>query len=866
MSSLPPGFVVDNAPAGGLPDGFVVDGAPQAQNDRRGGFLGFLNQGIASTLGAPVDLVNAGLNAVGMGSEEPFLGSRSISRGMGAVGVDVAEPGQQPQGFGEYVGRGLGGAAGALLPGAGVVGAMSRSASPVASGAAQTVARPFMAAPGRALTAEAMAGAGAGVGESVANQLAPDSQLAQIGGALAGGVVGGMGPAIASRVVQNTPVAGTALRMAQREIAPFTEAGAMERARSRVGGLVENRETALRNLDADNPGNLSPAVQTGDRRLMALEQAVRSQEPSADLAMREAETAAGEILRESFRAPARGANAEATRQFASERVGRLVNRMETRVQRAQESARQRVARTQPGQDAASASMVVREELEIALSAARNQERAIWGSVPKEELVPTNTGKARYREVVDGLSRAQRDDIPAKAREFLEDGGNQTFGTQETVREVHGLYSALRDAARAARSGQNPNRNTARIADLLADALLDDMNTVSGASAPLREALDFSRSLNQTFRQGNVGRVLGSERTGGDAVADIMTLDRTIGRQGRAGAVAMDEINRAVPNGRSQPAMQDYIASRFQDSAVRDGEIRPTQAENFLTGNRDVLERMPGTRQNIEEALQSSEAASRMRDTMANRASAVQGQSAASTLTGSRPGEEIRSILRSRNPRETAAQLARQARRDPSGAAVDGLKGALLDDLMSSARRADFDEAGNAMISGRALQARLQDDQFNGITREILSGEEYARTRRIAEEFAKIETMQGRLPSVGPIMGDEPNSIISYLARVLAARSGAQMGQGTSGASLQTAQMASRRMQRLLESLTNDRAEALIKRAVTGDRDLFRLLLTPGNRITPQQESRLIETLTGIAGSQTGIEEERQPLMIDVRPN
>ena len=860
MTTLPHGFVLDDDKQTGLPEGFVMDDAPAPAGDAGRGFLSFLNQGIASAVGAPVDIMGAVVNrafgdvarAAGHDYQpvEPFGGSASIGHGLSALGARVAEPAARPETLAEYMGQGLGGAAGSLLPGAGIVGTASRSASPVVSGSAQTISRPFISTPGRALATEAAAGAGAGVGMSVADQVAPDDPYAQMAGAMIGGGIAGIGPNLVARGVRSLPGVQLAEDFVAGQIAPFTERGAMNRARGRIGGLVEDAATARANLERGTISDLSPAVSTGDRRLMALEQAVRSQEPSADLAMRRAETAAAEILRGEMIAPAQGASVDATRRFASDRISGLVGRMDERVAEAQMRARQRVAALDPQQGQAQASAIVREELETALTAARTQEREIWSAVPRDAMVPTDGARQTYRTLIDDLPRAQRSDVPALAREFLDEGGNQSFRAQETVREVHGLYSGLRDTARNARAGDTPNRNQARLADELADAILDDMNSVSGASAPLREALDFSRNLNRTFRQGSVGRVLGSEATGADRVPDILTLDRTIGRPGRQGAVAFDEVERALqPRVQpSQQAMQDYITSRFQDAAVRNGDLNPSQAESFLRSSRDVLDRMPDAREQIMEALLSSEAAQRMRDTMASRSAGVQRQSAASILTGARPGEEIRSILRSRNPRETAAQLMRQARRDPTGQAALGLKGALLDDLMSSARRADFDDAGNAMISGRAIRSRLHDGPLSSIAEEILSPAEQARMRQIAEEFGRLETMQGRLPDIGPIMGDQPNSIVAYLARVIAARSGAAMGAGTSGASLQTAAMASNRMQRILQSLTNDRAEQLIIRAVTGDRELFDALLQPASQITRQQENRIIETLAGITAA------------------
>ncbi|MFP3442116.1 hypothetical protein R0K18_30715, partial [Pantoea sp. SIMBA_133] len=54
------------------------------------------------------------------------------------------------------------------------------------------------------------------------------------------------------------------------------------------------------------------------------------------------------------------------------------------------------------------------------------------------------------------------------------------------------------------------------------------------------------------------------------------------------------------------------------------------------------------------------------------------------------------------------------------------------------------------------------------------------------------------------------------------------------------------MQRLLERLTLDKAEALIRQAVTGDKELFEALLTPSGEISRRQERRLVDVLTGAA--------------------
>lgn len=831
------------APANSASEGQT---APVLEQGR--GFLPFLNQGIASALGAPVDIVNLGLGAIGAPvSETPFLGSRSISNAMGGVGVQVAEPTAQPQTIGEYAARGLGGAAGFMLPGAGAVGLASRAASPVAQGAAQTIAAPFLSTPARALTAEALAGAGAGVGEQVGGNLSGGNPYGEVAGALIGGLAGGMGPNLAIRSARALPGVQVAESLIAGQIAPFTTAGAMSRARGRIANMTEDAALARDNLISDTVSDLSPAARTGDRRLMSLERDVRNQDAAIDRAMREQENAASQILRDGIQEIGEGQSVDRTREFLSERVRTLTAAMDERVRQAEELARERVSAFEGRQSAADASIVVREELENALSSARAQERSLWQAVPEQEVVPLTNARQAFRTFEADTPRAQRDDIPEAAKRFL-GVGNDAFRASEPVKELHGLYSALRQEARNARAGDVRNLNKARIADELADALMADMQSSASASQPLQDAIAFSRQLNERFTRGSVGRVLGNERTGGERVSDIQTLDQTIGRSGRGGAAAYDEVARALAEGspNANQAMQDYIASRFRDAAIREGEVRPGPAGTFIRSNEDLLGRMPQERQAIVEALTQSEAASRMRDTAARRSTAIERDSAASVIDRARYGEEIQAILRTQNPRATAAQLARQASRDTSGQATLGLKSAVIDDLINAAR-SGFDETDAPIISGRGIRARLNDNRFGGIAEEILSPEEISRVRRIADEFEKLEMARGATGTGGPIMGDQPNSIITYLARVFAARSGAAMGAGSSGASLQTASMASQRMQRLLYRLTNDKAEQLIIQAVSGDKDLFEALLMPVSQMTRQQENRIVETLGGILG-------------------
>lgn len=139
-----------------------------------------LNEGLAGTLGLPVDLVNS---AIGLGmkgvnkiagtdfqpSEKPFLGSGHIKEMMG----DAIQPGTDNVGQ-QMIRRTAQSVGGAAIPGAG---AMATAAKPAAAAAS--------------LLASSLAGGGAA---ATARQLAPDNPLIEIGAELIGslGTAGGI--------------------------------------------------------------------------------------------------------------------------------------------------------------------------------------------------------------------------------------------------------------------------------------------------------------------------------------------------------------------------------------------------------------------------------------------------------------------------------------------------------------------------------------------------------------------------------------------------------------------------------------------------------------------------------------------------
>jgi hypothetical protein len=411
---------------------------------------------------------------------------------------------------------------------------------------------------------------------------------------------------------------------------------------------------------------------------------------------------------------------------------------------------------------------------------------------------------------------------------------------------------MRRVAREAMGQTVPNENRARIANEIANAILEDLGATddlpTAVGRTINQARAFSAGLNEAFNQGPVGSVLSMMRNGGERVAPELTLPRTVGQGGTPGAVAVDSIRAATDFGNNlpepawanaDPAMQDFLQGRLMDTAAPRGQYDPRRADDFIRANRELLQRFPELQGNIGAANMATGDAQAMASRVSDIVTRLDDsrQSVTTAFLRATPGNEIaQAVFKTQNPVRSAAALAQAARRDATGAAVDGLKGAFLDDLIGNALLPVTAE-GVRPVSGGNLVSRLQDSTTRGALARIFTPEELSRMDRLATAFQGLQGAR-EAGTLNAVMEDAPNTAVEMVMRVIAARQGAGMGGGM--ASLQTAQMASSRMQKLLMRLTNDRAQQLLRDAVT-DRDLFTALMM--KQITPSAQRRVENRLT-----------------------
>lgn len=168
-----------------------------------------VRRGVANIAGLPVDVVNAGLGLVGLGSEKPFFGSRALDDALGLPGRAVAGAvnavtGKQtlspelppPQTFAQHVLSRTGeeiGAAAVPVGGAIRAGEMGVEAARKLPLLARMFVEPAAIAPAAFARKEAATAAAAGIGAGVANE-ATDAAGAKPGGIIhnVGDIVGAL--------------------------------------------------------------------------------------------------------------------------------------------------------------------------------------------------------------------------------------------------------------------------------------------------------------------------------------------------------------------------------------------------------------------------------------------------------------------------------------------------------------------------------------------------------------------------------------------------------------------------------------------------------------------------------------------------
>lgn len=772
-----------------------------------------VNRGIADGIGGLVDFINPfdkphALNPFPEGTGSLAKGMRE---GMEAMGVAVDQG--QPQTLGQSFARGAGSAISTIVPAAKSIQALS-SAPGLLGSMADDAARSLGTLGGA--TAEVAAGGGGGAGKYLAADAGASKPVQDIA-AIAGGIATG-GITALPQLMPSARIAGAV----RRNIAPYTDAGGREIARQRMQSLAggEDRARELAGRISGDEFGISPAQQTADPNMLGVEQLAGEQDAAIRARLDTGRVSSQQGGRDAVRAL--GGDPDAAKGFFEQRRNEYVADLEGRAREAVVAAREKMLTIGPQRKESDNALIMRDQIDASLSQALTEESRLWAAVPREATVDISETRAMVQRFKDSLPEAQKNDLPKAAAAVLDTP--QVYGTEASVNDLHGLYSELRRISRAAMAGGDQNRNLKRVSNGVAEAVLKDLGAIDGTTpigASINEARAFSAAVHETYDKGAVGRLLKRTLDGDTSIDPELSLARTVGRGGVEGAVASRQLGVAT-RGASDAPVQDHIRRMFSRSAIDPlGAFTEKSARRFIRDNDELLSRYPDLRQDIDAAVASQDSAASFGEHMARRIALV--QDARGTGQAVIDGQTVKAVLSAKDPRTAAGRIANEARKDETGAALSGIKGAFADELIVKASSVS---RGNDAFSGDKILEALNDPKMGSALRQVFDSGEMSRLRFIGQEMSKLKVQPA---DIGPsLSAAEPSKIIEYVARIAAARHGATLG-GGSGGSLQTAQMASARVRELLNSLTADKASQIMADAVE-DAELFRSLLLSGRAI------------------------------------
>ena len=841
---------IDEQKVGGINIGSSEVDKPDAQNI--GGFVRGINKGMAEGFGGLIDFVNP--------FDEPILGLPGT--GSAVTGLtdtfEAIAPGSTQNvaegALGEFA-EGTGKGISAVMPVAKGLQALKSMGGAVGAFADDAL-RALSSVGG--VTAEAISSGAAQSAETAAGEAGAGPLLSTTAGIVAGGLsvpAAIAGPKAALNLASKTPgvsFAKNQVRDLKGALLPMTDSGANAQASARLRELVggEDRAQELgRSIDPNEPLGLTPAQQTGDPNLLGLERAAASENPLVRerLAARAeaSQSAAVKGIKEL------GGEVGDARAFFADRLQTFKSEMTDSIDDAVKSGELSVEGAAPRISEGGASERAVDRVRDALDVELGRERELWRAVPVEAEVSTQFSREALADFVAETPRAQQDDIPAIAKRLLGrtdgvDVSPSQIGDDDTVAELHGLYSELRRVARTAVSGTNQNKNLARISNNLADSILRDLGAVdasSPAGVAINEARTFSRALNETFSEGTVGKILQRASGGGDSISPEVALRKTVGQGGPGGKEAADRIQAAAPDAGED--VGEFLRGKFVDSVnAPDGKFTPATAERFMRSNRELLAANPELNKELRRALSSRNAAARFSVRNQARQKLIDSQSGPARFNLGPEEKSVLSIISADDPAKAASSVVNAARKDPTGNALNGVKASFTNHLI-----------GSGDVTGQQLSALLGDKKMGEAMGKVFNVGELSRMKNIASSLAKIKP--DSVAEVGGVIDASTNKIIETVIRIAAAKHGGSLGGGSMGGSMQTANIASERAKTIMRNLTNVKARSILTQAIE-DPVLFKeLLMTPEQiKISPTSRSKLAPFLIGTGVGTGNTEEEK----------
>lgn len=690
------------------------------------------------------------------------------------------------------------------------------------------------------LAVELSALASAGVGASIAEDIAPGNPFVRLGGELVGGIAS---PAIF------LSLAGQGFKLGLAKVAAnFTKQGRQNSAQRALRDIVEaagEDPDALAALlrDPRVTGNPTPAQRTGSLALSAIEAKIAKENLKFGQRVAQRGQEALDSIENSISLLRRTGDPEAFREAAVQRSRQYKAMLGSLVRSAENDAAAAARGISPDSESARATISnrAREALDTVLGEARKAESELWEKIPRETPANTQLIQDAYRNITRELLPEEVQEIPRIARDFvqrMQDQGNTT-----NVGEV--LLFRSRMLALAREAGGKGDWNDARIYGQLAEASLDDLSRARLQGLPpflIDDAREFSLALNDTFTRSFAGKAMGKSGSGAERVPPELLLRRALATGGEAAELQFRELEEATTFMRrvgADSALADSAIDQMVEAQERFLRLTAARAIDPATGRAssrrlaDILrkeqalfDRFPAARQAVEAAISSEDRLKDLERITTNASRVVSQQAAFSKVANfDSPADAISKAVRSPKPSSEINAMAKLARRG-GPEAMAGMRASILDYA--------FGQSGPEFRPDR-VRAALFDPVTPGKpsvldiakSNRIVSDSDIANIKQLLDKADNIVSARtGRADLVQ--QAEQMDGLTELILRIQGAKMGTALSGGgpMQGHGLIAAQAGSSYVRKLFQELDVGSTEKVLIEAVENPEFMAKLLETP----------------------------------------
>ena len=848
--------------------------------DKAGAVAKGFNTGfLADTFGTPVDLVNAGLSAVGLGTEAPFGGSESIRRLLAAGNMGYSDEQDLPDDQRALArgGRTAGQVTGMAAPVFGMAGRLSPAQalmqSPPGKSAVKSIGSEMVKStarnPGQMAAIEGASAYGSGQARMIAEDVAPGNEYIGTASEVVGGLLSPL--ALARKPIDAIKGFADTLSKSGRERAASTKT--LELLRKQNPGITDEQITGvadqLRKVKADDPGRTAQVTEDElvrktftamDNKLIA------DAGDEAKTAIKNQNKKTTEAFNRKIRKMQNSGNPEMVKEAARLRLDMFSKRMDKRVGDAEARAGDAVAKVlnKNSDDAVSASREARRILDRELDVARKTETRLWGEVDKTTSIP-NLGMGTIKRT-DKIKAEMlpEEKLPAPIEAFVNRlRRNEKVGKdaepyfqrqsdlQPTPRPIEkpspiSAKDLFRARSRALEMGREAKAKMkfgeARRMNEIADAMLDDLMTVSDESATV--ARDFSRKLNERF---NTKLIQGIQK-----VEPEVALEKGIGdTSDTQRALNMQAMRRATESSEASEQLartqKDFIqagAARVIDPVT--GQINPRKLADLIKDNPQTL-REAGLLGDVTNIDQQVRLAKILQKTADKGKGFAQEQSIASQIIdkdGTKGGLKgvVNKAFESKFQGEAFRDLTNVVKRAKNPEALEGLRHEVFGTLLNKATIKGGDLDG--LISGKQLEELLSSKvgektlRQNLLSSKLVTPEQLtnlAHIGRKARIFEDAVTDPAKLNAI-ITTGD---GAVNLLARVIGSKVGANsaLGKMLGGTTLIAQSAFSKMAQKTIEKVPALKVQGVLTKAME-DPKFMAMLLEMGPKAPKQVNTRI----------------------------